>query len=160
MRSRLSPLDISAFLFILLWGYTAISKIHEFDETLVQISQSPMIGEWAGFIAVILPIAELFLVVLLLMEKTKKTGLLLSLGMMTAFTTYIILMLNFSYHIPCACAGILSHGIIWKGEVVFKMTWERHIIFNLVFVIIGLANILFPHKPRPSIHSLSKLEMA
>lgn len=161
MRSRFPLLDISSLLFILLWGYTAISKVMEFDQTQVQLSQSPMIGSWAKIFAVALPVVELGLVMLLLMERTKRIAVLLSLALMTAFTTYILIMLRFSYHIPCACAGIFSHGVKLNGEVIFKMSWTQHVYFNLVFVYLGLANILWPSTgPAPALSSTPKLQGA
>lgn len=161
MRLRVSLLDFSAFLFILLWGYTAISKIREFDETLVQLSQSPMIGKWASAFTICLPAAELALVLLLLVERTKRTGVLLSLALISAFTTYIILMLKFSYHVPCSCGGLLGKGIIWDGKVMLKMSWVQHIYFNLVFVYLGLSNILWPSRnTAPATSSPVKLRTA
>lgn len=161
MRTRITLLDSTAFLFVLLWAYTAFNKLREFDETVLQLSQSPIVGKLALFFAIALPIIEFSLVVLLLMDRTKKIGLYLSLALITAFTTYIIILLNFSYHVPCACGGILSRGITWNGELIFKMTWEKHIAFNLFFLCLGILNILLPkRKEQPEKIMVTNLEIA
>ncbi len=144
MRSRLLFQDFCAGAFILLWGYTALSKVFDFQETVVQLSKSPLIGSLATIVAIALPAIEFVLVGLLLAEKTKRVGLYFSLALMVAFTTYLIVLLNFSYYIPCACGGIFGHGIMWNGRTIFKLDWQGHIIFNLAFIILGILNILLP----------------
>jgi hypothetical protein len=41
------------------------------------------------------------------------------------FTTYIILILNFSSFIPCSCGGILE-----------KLGWTEHLIFNFFLQVV------------------------
>jgi hypothetical protein len=47
------------------------------------------------------------------------------------FTTYIVIILNFSENIPCSCGGILEN-----------MTWGQHLVFNCIFIIIGAIGIM------------------
>lgn len=159
MRFRLSFAETVATLFILLWAYTGITKLFDFHETAVQLGKSPLIGSMATFFAVALPLTELALVALLLFDKTKQIGLYLSLALITAFTVYLLVLLNYSYYIPCACGGIFGKGISWKDEIILKMDWKTHIYFNLFFVALGITQILFPSRAVESF-TLPKLETA
>lgn len=49
---------------------------------------------------------------------------------MFLFTVYIFMILNFTSFIPCSCGGVLE-----------KLGWTEHLIFNAVFVIMGLIAI-------------------
>lgn len=133
MRSRISFTDLVSLLFILLWTYAAASKILDFQNFKIQLGKSPLINGFATLTAVMVPLIELALAALLLFDKTKRTGLFGSLALISTFTTYLIVILNFSYYIPCSCGGIIGKG----------MSWQTHIIFNLFFVALGAASILF-----------------
>jgi len=45
---------------------------------------------------------------------------------MLMFTSYIIVILNYSSFVPCSCGGILE-----------KIGWKEHLIFNIVFTILA-----------------------
>jgi hypothetical protein len=51
--------------------------------------------------------------------------------MMSLFTAYLIIMLKFSYHIPCSCGGVLQN-----------LSWNDHIVFNTFFIVIAGAGAL------------------
>lgn len=159
MNSKISFQDIIAWLFILLWGYTGLDKLFNYSETVVQLSKSPMIGSMAPIMGIALPVIELALVVLLLLDMTKPLALYLSISLIVAFTTYLIILTRFSYYIPCACGGIFGKGFIINGKVFLKLDWQQHIYFNLVFVFLGLLYILLPVKSSAQT-SLPKMELA
>jgi hypothetical protein len=69
---------------------------------------------------------ELGLVLALSLPVSRLKALYLSVGLMIVFTTYIILILNFSSFIPCSCGGILE-----------TLGWTEHLIFNLFFIVTG-----------------------
>ena len=46
------------------------------------------------------------------------------------FTVYIIMILNFTSFVPCSCGGVLEN-----------LGWIEHLIFNSVFIILGLLAI-------------------
>jgi hypothetical protein len=120
-----------SYFFILLFCYAGISKRIDFENFQVQIAQSPLLSAYAGFISYAVLFAELLIVFLLSIPRTRIAGLYASLAIMTAFTVYIYLILNYSDFIPCSCGGILE-----------KMGWTEHLIFNLACVIIAGAGIL------------------
>jgi uncharacterized membrane protein YphA (DoxX/SURF4 family) len=61
--------------------------------------------------------------ILLLVPFCRRLGLYLSLILMSAFTTYIFIILNYSDFVPCSCGGILK-----------KLGWTEHLIFNAVCI--------------------------
>ncbi len=127
---RKSAAYISYF-FILLFCYAAFSKCYDFEDFQVQIAQSPLLSAYAGFVSYAVIVAELLIVILLFVPRTRMAGLYASLAIMVAFTGYIYLILNYSDFIPCSCGGILE-----------KMDWTEHLIFNIACVIIAGAGIL------------------
>lgn len=112
--------QVISYLFILLFVYAAVSKLLDFENFRVQLAQSPMLGTYAKIVSLVVIIIELLIVFLLVMQKFRIIGLYTSLGIMSAFTIYIYLILNYSDSIPCSCGGILE-----------KMDWSQHLLFNL-----------------------------
>ncbi|MFC3158050.1 MauE/DoxX family redox-associated membrane protein [Chryseobacterium arachidis] len=123
---------VVSYFFILLFCYAAISKAIDFENFQVQIGQSPLLSAYAGFLSYAVIILELFIVLLLIFPKTNLPGLYASTSLMSAFTIYIFLILNYSDFVPCSCGGILE-----------KMGWAEHLIFNLSCVIIGIVSVFF-----------------
>jgi len=119
------------YLFIILFVYSAISKLIDFENFQVQIAQSPLLSAFANPIAYGVIIGELLIAILLSISKTKKIGLYLFLGFMIAFTVYIYLILNYSPFVPCSCGGVLE-----------KMGWNEHLWFNLFFSISAMYVII------------------
>ncbi|MEG1022820.1 MAG: DoxX family membrane protein, partial [Myroides sp.] len=74
------------YFFIILFVYAAISKVTDFENFQVQVAQSPLLSAFATVIAYATVIGELIIAILLCFSKTKRLGLYLFLGMMTAFT--------------------------------------------------------------------------
>ena len=94
-------------LFILMWVYAATAKLLDFEAFSIQLGQSPLLSAYAGILVWLVPLSEYVLSTLLLISKTKTIGLYGSLYLMTAFTTYIIIILNYADFVPCSCGGIL-----------------------------------------------------
>lgn len=131
MQSRKLIIEIIAALFVLLWVYAALSKLLDYETFRVQLGKSPLLTEFAGFAALMVPLSELLIAGMLLTGRFKTLGFYASLFLMTMFTAYIIAILNFSYYIPCSCGGILS-----------SLGWTEHLIFNLVFLALAIVAII------------------
>lgn len=129
-RTRAIIIETVCLLYILLFVYAAVSKLLDFENFQAQIGQSPLLSVFAEPISYAVPISELLLSLFLVIPKSKITGIYGSTFLMIMFTTYIIIILNFSAFIPCSCGGILE-----------KLGWTEHLIFNLCFVIIGILAI-------------------
>lgn len=118
-----------AILHILLFSYAGASKLFDFHNFQIQLGQSPLLSAFADWVAVTVPLVEFVIVLLLLSNKSRLLGLYGSFALMTMFTAYIVIILNFSSFTPCSCGGILE-----------EMTWTQHLIFNIVFVALsGIA---------------------
>ena len=110
---------ISIF-FILLFCYAAISKIMDFEKFQIQMTESPLLSTFAGFLPYVLVISEFIIAGLLCYRITQNAGLLASFILMLFFTGYIAHMLLTSENLPCSCGGILE-----------KMSWTQHLYFNI-----------------------------
>ena len=129
--------EVISYIFIVLFLYASVSKILDFENFQVQIAQSPLLSSYAGIVSYFVIIIELMIVAILLFPKTKYIGLYSSLGIMSAFTMYIYLILEYSEFVPCSCGGILEN-----------MSWRTHLIFNAICVIILIIAIFLTEANR------------
>ncbi len=118
--------------YIVLFIYTATSKLLDFGQFKIQLGQSPIITAYADWVAWGIPLTELLIAGLFLFPKLIRTAFYSSYSLMTMFTTYIFLILNFSDYIPCSCGGVLE-----------KMGWTEHIVFNLIFIVIAAIGVFY-----------------
>ena len=124
-------LEFICFLFILLFVYAAISKFLVFDEFKIQIGQSPVLTAYAGWLVWIVPCIEIIISLMLVIPQYRLQGLYASFSLMVMFTAYIVIILNFSDHVPCSCGGVLE-----------KLGWTEHLIFNSAFIALAFIGIL------------------
>ena len=124
--------EVICYLYILLFIYAAVSKLTDFQNFRLQIAQSPLLTAYAGFVAVTVLIMEFLISLLLAVPKLKLLGLYAAFMLMTMFSIYILIILNYSPYIPCSCGGILE-----------DMSWREHLIFNIAFVALATAAIYF-----------------
>jgi len=114
-------INVLSFALIFLFGYTALDKLIHLHTNTVVLSHMPFIQDMAAMLAVGIPAVEIATVLLLLNPRTNKSGLYVSLVLMLFFTVYLVGMLLMKVKLPCTCGGILE-----------QMTWEQHIVFNLI----------------------------
>lgn len=139
--------DIVSYFFILLFCYAAISKSIDFENFQVQIGQSPLLSAYADYVSYAVIMIELLIVGMLVFPKARLIGLYTATALMSAFTVYIFLILNYSDFVPCSCGGILE-----------KLGWTEHLIFNIACVTLGiLAVCRFEKKHSKSIVKTSIL---
>ena len=127
--------EIICFLFILLFVYAAGTKLTDYNKFIGQIGKSPLLTDYAEWIAWIVPSIELVIAVMLIIPKIRIVGLYAAFGLMVMFTFYIIAILSFSKELPCSCGGVLS-----------LLGWKEHLIFNIGFVLLGLTGIILMNK--------------
>ena len=131
---RQTFIEIISILFILLFVYAATSKLIDYQKFRVQLGQSPMLTSFAGFVAWFIPGIEIVIALALSFSRTRLLGLYCSFSLMTMFTAYIFILTHYSDYVPCSCGGVLQ-----------KMSWNQHFIFNIIFLILALTNVIF-HK--------------
>jgi hypothetical protein len=135
MKKNLA-VEIISFLLILLFAYAATVKLLDFHKFRIELSKSPLLTAYSTIYAAIIPFVEIILTVLLSIARFRLIGLYASFSIMVMFTTYIIIILNFSEFIPCSCGGVLQN-----------MSWKQHLIFNIFYIFLALIGILiFPPK--------------
>lgn len=122
---------IISYLYILLFVYAAVSKLLDFENFQVQLGQSPLLSAFAGWVSWLVLIIEFLLAFLLMYNRTRFIGLVGSFLLMGMFTAYIYIILNYSSFIPCSCGGVLE-----------KMTWNQHLLFNVIFMLMAMVAIL------------------
>lgn len=128
---RQSIAIVVSYLYALLFMYAAFSKLFEYEQFRVQLGQSPLLSAFATPVSIAVPALEIVIAVMLVYDRLRFFGLFLGYGLMAMFTAYIYIILNYSAFVPCSCGGILE-----------KMTWNQHLLFNLVFVLMALIAIL------------------
>lgn len=130
---------IAAVLLILLFGYTAVSKILEYNKFVFQmkLAQMPIIASLAPLLGIVLPILELVIVWMLYKDSFRIKGFYASFLLLFTFEIYISIMLLSGEKLPCTCGGIIS-----------QMGWKTHLLFNAVFMVISILPIICKPKSR------------
>ena len=136
MFKRQILIECISALLILLFLYASMSKFMDFYTFTGEMMNQPLAHYLSRFLIWFIPITEIVLCLLLLFERTRLLGLYGSLGFMSLFTIYsIIILLNFFGRIPCSCGGVIR-----------RLTWRQHIVFNLFFVALSIGGILLQRR--------------
>ncbi len=130
-------INITSYLIVFLFTYTACSKLMDHASFLTSLLQSPIIRNYATIISWLIPILELLIVVMLLTNKYKIIGLWFSLFLMVIFTIYIAYMILYIPHLPCSCGGVLK-----------ELSWQNHLLFNGAFIILVITSLLINYRPK------------
>jgi len=127
--------DLISAALLLLFLYTAVSKLSDYESFRFVLTKSPLLYPFAGFISIALPITELFMALLLFIPRTRLTGLYASFILISLLTLYLIYMIAFTPDLPCNCGGVLK-----------LLSWKQHIFFNLFFMLLSLCGIFLYQK--------------
>ena len=130
--SRKNILELISMLLISLFVYASVSKLMVFGDSLVRLKTSPLIGPFAHYLVWFIPAIEMLITILLFVNTTRLIGFYASVVLLLLFTGYIFWVLNFSPRVPCSCGGVIE-----------KLSWKEHIVFNLVFICMAVAGIIF-----------------
>jgi len=135
---RLVIIELAVSLLILLWVYTAVSKLLTFDSYQSQMYHQPIPHALASILICSLPTFEILTAVLLILPKLKFWGLLSSIILMTVFSVYVALVtLHVFDRMPCSCGGLLKN-----------MSWTGHLLFNLFFLLLSFITIILHNRER------------
>jgi len=133
------PPNIPAALLILLWIYTGFDKILMFDSSRDAFHNQTFPSELAEILSYAVPVTELGIASLLLFPLSRWWGFLASIILLSIFTSYVGLIWVGAFpRVPCNCAGILS-----------SMGWAEHLVFNLIFIAIGIYGLYQTPKKSP-----------
>ncbi|TWV89432.1 MauE/DoxX family redox-associated membrane protein [Chitinophaga pinensis] len=134
MRTKAFNLAIEAITAVLLslWIYTGLNKVIHYDKFSFETGRSPFLQHISSLVAILVPAGELLTAILLVFKHTRVVGLYASLFLMTLFTGYVYIMLQYAYDLPCSCGGIIE-----------LLAWEQHLLVNLILTLLtALALIL------------------
>ena len=129
-KTRETIVDISAYLFIILFMYTAANKLLTIKSFASTLAKSPLIGHYPMIVAWGIPILEIAISIVLIFPQWRKAGLRASLLLMIIFTVYLTYMVLSGSKLPCNCGGVIS-----------SITWQQHIWFNLSFIVLAVTGL-------------------
>ncbi len=137
MIRKLSVELITALL-VILFIYTALSKILDEDTFRKQMLNQPLPDALKQNLFWLVPVSEITTSIFLIMKPVRLYGFVLAFLLMLAFTLYVGLILTNTFaYIPCSCGGILN-----------TLSWEAHLIFNIVFTLLAFTGIIIERKRR------------
>jgi hypothetical protein len=131
IRKPVFVADIISSVVLILFLYAAISKLNEYHSFYSVLKQSPLLHRFAGIIARLLPITEIFIALLLFIPGLRPRGLYASFLLLIAFTIYLLWMVVFSPNLPCSCGGVIKF-----------LSWWQHIFLNLFFILLSWIGIV------------------
>src|SRR5260221_4555532 len=106
MFKRQVLIECISALLIMLFLYASLSKFLDFTTFIGEMNNQPLPKSWTPVLVWVIPCSEILMCIALLFERTRLLGLYASLGFMSLFTIYsIIIILNFFGRIPCSCGG-------------------------------------------------------
>ncbi|HEY1165774.1 MAG TPA: MauE/DoxX family redox-associated membrane protein [Chitinophaga sp.] len=141
--SRKLIAEIIGGLFILLFLYTALSKLSEIALFRLVLRSSPLISDYANLVSILIPASEILVSLLLFIPGTRRRGLYAAFLLMLIFTLYLAYMLSFTRQLPCSCGGVIS-----------RLTWKQHLVFNIALTLLAIAGIRLSREPRRTSLSL------
>ncbi|OPB94553.1 MauE/DoxX family redox-associated membrane protein [Elizabethkingia ursingii] len=121
--------------FVVLFSYTGVSKLLDFEKFQSQIASTTSLGSYGPLLAYALIFSELLTALLLSVHRTHLIGFYTCLGLMGIFTGYIYTILDHSQIVPCTCGGILQN-----------MNWWTHLYFNIGCIIALVIAIIWKKK--------------
>ncbi|OQP61793.1 hypothetical protein A3860_31535 [Niastella vici] len=143
MVKRTTIIEIITVLNIILFLYTGIAKIQDYEVFIEQLGENPILAPFATAIAILLPIVEFVIVLMLVVPRWRYKGLLVTLTLMILFTGYIIALFSISTEMPCSCGGIIEF-----------LSWKGHLAFNGTFILLDLwAIILYKRQKKENLQT-------
>ena len=134
---RETIVQTACLLFIVLFAYAGLTKLLEGHMFYDNIRNSPVLGgkAIASLASWAIPLSELAVALLLIWKKTRFMGLYGAAVLMLLFTGYTLAIVFFAPYRPCSCGGVIS-----------LLSWEQHLLLNLVLLLLALLAIFFSPK--------------
>jgi putative oxidoreductase len=138
---------IGIVMIVLLFTYTAISKLIEYDKFVFQMALSPFrpVSTFAPVLGWLMPTLEIMIALALLSERWRKIGLKATFVLLLVFEIYIGAMLLTGVQLPCTCGGVLS-----------IMGWQTHLIFNAFFMLLAFIGLGYRSTKKAGINHFNK----
>lgn len=107
----------------------------EYELSVEQNSTMPLISSFAYTLSWLLPVVEIIIAIILFVPKTKLLGIYMGTVLMVLFSGYVAYIMIYNSSLPCTCGGFIR-----------ELSWPQHLIFNSVFVLLGVTAILLNKK--------------
>lgn len=130
-----TALEWICYAFIILFLYTAFSKLFLFTVYLDDLHRSPLLAPFANYLSILLPLSEIAVAVALFLPQYRKIGLYGAAALMVMFTGYVTYVLTLTTKRPCTCGGLIR-----------QLTWPQHLVFNIFFTALALVGIYLYNK--------------
>ena len=134
-KTKIATTEVIIILIASLLIYTGISKLMEYNTFREQIATSPLLKTVSGLIAGLLPLTEFLIAIAVLLPRWRIQGLYVFTTLMIAFIVYIIAIVLTNDQLPCSCGGVLA-----------ELSWNQHIVFNSIFILLGITAIVTESK--------------
>jgi putative oxidoreductase len=131
-------IEIAAGLLILLFVYTALSKLLDLEEYRQQMEKQVFTPAVRDVLFWLVPVAELATSALLLFPRSRPIGFYVAFVLLLLFTSYILLILWGAFgHVPCSCGGVIA-----------SLDWSAHLLFNTFFLLLTTIAIYMTNRER------------
>lgn len=129
MKKQTYILIAITVILLTLWVPTSLNKILYFESFKHNVHNQPFNKNIAKVIVYSIPLLEIITAVFIVIPKYRLRGFILSTILMSIFTIYIAAaLLNVWDKLPCGC-----------GLIITGMTWQEHLWFNLIFLILSVT---------------------
>ncbi|MBO9658574.1 MAG: hypothetical protein J7527_07090 [Chitinophagaceae bacterium] len=128
-RQAIILIQAVTFVFITLLLYTALDKLQHLERFRFTLEASPWLASVHRPFAVMVPLVEMAIVLLLTFPRTQRFGLGLSSALLGAFTVYVAAMLVFAPKLPCGCGGIIN-----------TLSWKAHLFINGTLTLLAILS--------------------
>ncbi|GBF18237.1 hypothetical protein C21_00394 [Arenibacter sp. NBRC 103722] len=147
-RYRGIIVEVIYLLFIVLLTYAGLTKFLEGHRFYDNLRNSPIIGgeTLASLASWMVPLAELAVALLLVKSRTRLIGLYGALGLMLLFTGYTVAIVFIAPYRPCSCGGVIS-----------LLSWEQHLVLNILFLLLAILGIALSLKEQKIIDAHGEL---
>ncbi len=123
--------EVICWAYFLLFAYAAFDKLMGYDKFVVTMGQSGMLTPYAGVLGWLVPLVEIVLALLLVLNWFRLLGLYAAFALMTMFTTYIFIVLYVMEKELCGC-----------GAAIEALGWGWHMVLNIIFLILAIIAIV------------------
>lgn len=143
--------EVICYLFIILFVYAGLTKLMDGTNFYNTILNSPILGgkTMASLGSWLVPLIEVSVALLIAWPRTRLQGLYGALALMVLFTAYTVAILYFAPYIPCSCGGVIS-----------LLSWEQHLVFNIVFLGMAMLGIGLSLKDRKMNNGMENIEVS
>jgi len=123
---------------IILFFYTAVSKLMDLKEFHRQLANQTLPDWSVAPLLWLIPFSELLVSILLVFSSTRRIGFYGSALLMLSFTGYVgLVLLNVFGRVPCSCSNLIRN-----------MGFTAHFFLNLFFLTLSVLGIYMSNAQR------------